>query len=351
MYGASFDCGIDKMGDNQIIKFYLETLNDNYLPDNENLVEKSINVLLDIIFNPLIENGAFKKEYFETEKNNLKTIIEGKIDNKDMYAFSRCIEEMYKNQDYGIYKYGEIDKLEKLNSKSLYTQYIELIKNAKIDIFVSGNLEMERVTNIVEANSKINNLEERCYKIANQPKVLTKEIKTIEEKKNVTQGKLVIGLDVNSTEDNYKYIARLYNVILGESAMSKLFQNVREKASLAYSARSNYIKQKNTIFIRCGIEIQNYDRALEIIKQQLEDMKNGKITEDELKNAKKYIESGIKTIIEEQDSELTYYLGQELSEELTTFEQYVENIKKVTKKDIEELAKTIDINTIYFLRN
>lgn len=89
----------------------------------------------------------------------------------------------------------------------------------------------------------------------------------------VTQGKLVIGLTVNDTKEGSKYTASLYNAILGGGANSKLFQNVREKESLAYTAGSNYVRQKNSIFIRCGIEIENYEKALQTIKQQLEDIK------------------------------------------------------------------------------
>ena len=142
-----------------------------------------------------------------------------------------------------------------------------------------------------------------------------------------------------------------YNVILGESATSKLFQNVREKASLAYTARSNYVRQKSNIYIRCGIEIANYEKAVKIIKEQLEDMKNGKFTEEDIKNAKKYMTSGIESIQDEQDSEITYYLGQELSQKLTTFKEYAQKIEEVTAEDVKEVANKIKINTIYFLRN
>ena len=107
MYGASFDCGIEKIGDNHVIKFYLESLNDNFIPKNDNnlIFKESIELLLDIIFNPLTENNKFKDEYVESEKNNIKLLIESKIDNKDQYALNRCIEEMYKDKPYGLYKY------------------------------------------------------------------------------------------------------------------------------------------------------------------------------------------------------------------------------------------------------
>jgi len=355
MYGADFDCGIEKSGDNQILKFYLEVLNNDYIPNKENIEQEAINLLLDIVFNPLTENGEFKKEYVETEKEKMKQIIERKIDNKDAYALERCIEEMYKDLPYSIYKYGYVEDLKSINPESSYKEYLNLLKNAKIDIFVSGNINKEEIINLITKNENILKLEDRKDRhVINSEETeikSKKDMQEIIEKKAVNQGKLVIGLDVFCNEPNSKYVARLYNVILGESATSKLFQNVREKASLAYTARSNYIKQKNNIFIRCGIEIENYRKAVDIIKKQIEDMKNGEFSLEDVENAKKYILSGLKTIQDEQDSEITYYLGQELSNEFINFEEYNENIKRVTKEDIKKIANQIEINTIYFLKN
>ena len=151
--------------------------------------------------------------------------------------------------------------------------------------------------------------------------------------------------------ENIQNIALIYNAILGGTANSKLFQNVREKASLAYTAGSNYVRQKNSIFIRAGIEIENYEKALKIIREQVEDMKNEKFTEEDVENTKQYVISTIQGIPDEQDTEVTYYLGQELAGTNNSIEQYIENINAVTKAQIIELAKTISINTIYFLRN
>lgn len=133
----------------------------------------------------------------------------------------------------------------------------------------------------------------------------------------VSQGKLVISLNIDSNIPNLAYIASIYNAILGGGANSRLFQNVREKESLAYTAGSNYLKQKNVIFIRCGIEIENYEKALETIKVQIENLKKGEITEEDIENAKKLIIASVKSITSEQDTEITYYYGQELSETLT----------------------------------
>ena len=355
MFGATLDGGVEKIGDNQVIKFYLETLNDNYVPNNKNLATKSIELLLDVIFNPLTENGGFKKEIVETEKNTIKRLIDGKIDNKDLYSYTRCIEEMYKDKPYGLYKYGYIEDLASINEKNLYDDYKKIINEAKIDIFISGNFESEQILDIISSNENIKKIQERNdTHIINTEETEKKEkveIKTIKEEKDVTQGKLVIGLDIDYNEPNSKYAMCIYNVILGESATSKLFQNVREKAGLAYSARSTYLRQKNNIFIRAGIEIKNYEKALNIIKEQLEDMKNGKFTDEDIANAKKYMIAGIKTLQDEQDSEITYYIGQEISGKLLSFDEYTNKIHWVSREDVIKIANSININTIYFLKN
>ena len=148
MYGASFDCGLDKTGDNQVLKFYIETLNDKFLPhEGENLLKKSLEKLFEIVFNPLIEKESFKDEYVEQEKNNVKQRIEGKIDNKARYALDRCIEEMYKNEPFGLYKFGYIEDLEKIDCKNLYEYYKKLISNCKIDIFISGTFDNKKIEN------------------------------------------------------------------------------------------------------------------------------------------------------------------------------------------------------------
>ena len=343
MYGASFDCGLDKTGDNQILKFYMETVNNEFLPqDAENMIKSSIEKIFEIIFNPYLENGVFKKEYVEQEKENIKQIIDGKIDSKARYALDRCIEEMYKNEPFGLYKFGYVEDLKDINEKNLYEYYLELIKTCKIDIYISGIVD-ENIHNIIKQNENIEKLQERKpdFKEFELTKKENEEAKEIQESMEITQGKLIIGLDVNILDKDARYKIMIYNSLLGGSANSKLFQNVREKASLAYTASSSYYRFKNNIFINCGIDIPNYQKALEIIKKQIEDMKNGDFTDEEIENAKNGIIASIKTIDDEQDTEITYYFGQELSGTKTSLEEYIENIQKINKADVLEVAKQI----------
>lgn len=356
MYGASFECGIDKFGDNQIFKFYIDVINNDYVLDKENILEKAINMILDIVFNPLFENGCFKEEFLKVEKESLRKVINSKIDDKDFYAFENCISSMYGQNGFGLYKYGYIEDLEKISAKELTDHYNKMIQSSKIDIYVSGDFNKDEILEILNENPNIQKLIPRTesYILNNEfteSKQIVEKENIIQDKMNVTQGKLVIGLDVLSKQENLHAASLVYNAILGDGVNSKLFQNVREKAGLAYSAKSTFVKQKLNIFIRCGIQIENYDRALDLIKIQLESIKNGDFTEEDIQNSKSYLISGIKTVKEEQDTEIVFYIGQEIAKTNMELEEYIEKIEKVSKEDILNIARQIQINTIYFLRD
>ncbi|MBR6033613.1 MAG: insulinase family protein [Clostridia bacterium] len=354
MYGTTYDCGIEKTGDNHVIKFYTESIGDEFLPQKEELLKKQIELLLDIVFNPVLENGKFVEEYVTSEKENIRQKIEAKIDNKEQYAVDKCIELMYGNAPYSLYKYGYIEDLASITNEIVFNRYKEIIQEAKIDIYVSGNVE-ENVFDYIKGKLEQLGLSGRTPKYIQNNETTEKkarvEEKYEETKLDVAQGKLVLGLDILKNEPNSRFAVNMYNVILGESATSKLFQNVREKASLAYTARSTYTRQKNNIFIKCGIEIPNKQKALDIIKEQLEDMKNGNFSEEDIQNAKSYMLNGIKSVEEEQDTEITYYMGQEFSGLNTSLDEYQKQIEQITKDQIVDIAKNTQINTILFLRN
>ena len=120
MYGTTFDCGIEKTGDNHVIKFYMESISDQFLPQKENILKNQIKLLLDIVFNPYLENGKFKEEYVVSEKENIKQKIRAKIDSKAQYALDKCIEVMYEGKPYSLYKYGNLEDVEAITNDELY---------------------------------------------------------------------------------------------------------------------------------------------------------------------------------------------------------------------------------------
>ncbi|MCI8546535.1 MAG: insulinase family protein [Clostridia bacterium] len=357
MYGATLEAGVDKTGKNLVIKLYIESIDDEFLPNGEENLKNSVDTLIDIAFNPYITDEGFNREYVNIEKERRRIVIESQKDDKDSYAYERIISIMYNDTEFGINKNGYLEDIEKINEKSLYNRYKDIIKDGKIDIFIAGNINEEYVKNLVLNNKYINNLNERdiskyLVDIEKYEKNRKEKVENIVEKMDVTQGKLVIGLDVLEkvkSDDRFKIL--IYNTILGDGANSKLFKNVREKASLAYTCKSNYVVQKSNIFIRAGIEIENYNKALEVINNELDNMRNGKFEDEDLENAKRYIYSGIDAIKEEQNTAIIFFYGEEVSLNKVTIEEYYEKIKNITREDIIEIAKRVNINTIYFLRN
>ena len=380
MYGASFNCGVDKSGDYIILKFFIETINNEYSDSKENLAQEAFNLLTDIVFNPLVENDGFNINYVKQEKDNLAKIINSKKDDKANYAYQRCVEEMFKNNPYGIYKYGSLQDLEKINEKNLYEYYLNIIQNSPIFIYINGkNANSINVDENINNNFKIalnNNsneynenddlqeknenaeIEDNKNKDIEDNKnieivdnknaeiVALQPINIVKEKLDVTQGKLIIGL--NAPSEN-KYAVTMYNTILGGGANSKLFQNVREKESLAYYASSRYIRRKNAIIIRTGIELANYDKAVKVIKEQLEEMKKGNISDYELSSAKTLILASLKLIPESQEDIMAFDFDQDVFNENLTFEQYYKKIENITLNEIIDVANQVRINTIYYL--
>ncbi len=355
MYGASISYGIEKEADYEVLKFYLEVINDDLLPEKRALTKEGLDLLVDIIFNPYLEkdsNGEsiFCKQYVNQEKDNLIKVIESRKDNKANYAANRMVEEMYQGEAYGIYKFGKIEDLKSINEKNLYEFYKELISIAKISVYVVGDVNKDSLEgDFRKSLESLGVNPESSFEKVNMRHTPRTNPKVVNEKMDVSQGNLIIGLDVNSNKTNEEII--MYNAILGTGANSKLFQNVREKASLAYSAGSKYFRRKNMIMIKTGIEISNYEKTLAIIEEQLENIKNGEITEQELESARQLITSTSKLIPESGENLVTYYYDKEMNDEEPDLEKFIDNIQKVKIEDIVDVAKDVSVDTIYFLRD
>jgi len=341
MYDATFGIGITKVGNNEVLKFYLESLNNNYLPKNEDLSKTSIEMLLNIVMKPYLVNEKFDDDYVEQEKENLKKVIESRKDNKDTYATNRLLEEMFKEEPYGLYKFGNIDEIDNITSEKLYEKYKELIKNSEKYLYIVGDVE--------NLNIESYNIDEKEITISKEfPVKVSEKENIVKEQMDVTQGKLVIGLN---TPNNKQEVIALYNTILGKGANSKLFLNVREKEGLAYSAGSTYLKRNNAIIISTGIEVSKYNKAIEVIKNQLKDMEDGNITEKEMKDAKQFINAGLNLINESSENMIEYRFDKDLYNEEIDIEKYRKEIEEIKKEDIVKVAQQIKIDTIYFLGN
>ena len=326
LYGAEFVANIDKKGDLQVISFEADCIKDKYTPTKESITKEVFDLIFDIVLNPLIEDGAFNNNYLEIEKEKLKKMINELVDDKDAYSYYNCIHVMFGDEGYGLYQMGIESEVEKIDSKSLYEYYQQFLDKAKIDIFVSGEVDSDAIKTYID--EKVKDLKPREFDATNLISTISaKNVdnpKEMFEKLDVTQGKLVMGCTIDSKQDNKNYIGLVYNSILGSGASSLLFQNVREKASLAYYAVSRFIDVKSLLFIRAGIEIKNYNKALNLIKEQMNKIIEGDFTQENIDDAKTTLYSNLRNVPEAQESSINYYFMQEFYTQKDSIESLME---------------------------
>ena len=351
MYGSTLSASVDKTGNNHILKFYTETIKDEIV--GENLFEKSIENISEIIFSPYLENGIFSNEYVNQEKEILNTVINNKVNNKSSYARGRCIENLCGKDGYGMYTYGYTEDLKNINAASIFNQYMEILKTAKIDIFVCTNKSEEEVKLVVEKyfNYDILIQRENIYEPKQTYIPSVEKTNEIKESMDVVQGNLLLGLTITNIEKFDKNSIIVLNALLGVGTNSKLFRNIREKEHLAYTASSSYIRNTNIICAYAGIEISNYQKTVDLIKKELNDLRKGNISKRELADAKSIITYSYNSLSDSPYSVINFYVDKSISNDNTSINECIKLINKVKVSDIVNVAKKLNLNVIYYLRN
>lgn len=347
-YGAIFDVGVQKKGENQILRFSMDLVNEAYLSEN-GILAQAFYFMNRIITKPVVENSLFKQEYVEQEAENLKNRIASLINDKMSYSIERCIQEMCKGEKYSRYVFGSIEDLEELDSKRLFEVYESTIKYSPLDIFVTGDVDSEKIHTLISNSLDIDRGHIKAIPETVIKKVGVKEKEVIEEM-DVVQAKLNIGFRTNTrfTEKEY-YPLLVYSSILGGGPHSKLFINVREKASLAYYAFAQLDKHKGLMIIGAGIEKEKYNLAKDIILQQLSDMSRGNISEEELTASKKSIITSLRGAKDQQSQLVDYYLSNVVGNSNVTLDELINEINEVTVDQVVDISERIKLDTIYLL--
>lgn len=346
LYGARFSAGISKRGEDHILCFDFETISDRYAANGEGLIAKIIDLMMSVVFDSLSE---FDSETFEIERVNSINKIKNIINDKRIYANYRCQEEMCKGESFEVARLGYVDDLEKLTKEELYSYYKSLIISSPIDIFICGEADLPALEKQIK--EYIKNLD---FTPASMPSCdiikRNREINKVVEKLDVTQGKLCMGFltDTKISDDDYFSLV-VANAIYGGGAQSKLFNNVREKLSLAYYAGSVLDKYKGFLMVNAGIEFENYQKAYDEILAQLEEMKNGNISDLEFESSKGFIINSLSSYDDDQAAMISFYLGEKISGMNWDIEYYKNGILKVTREDVVSVMKKVHLDTVYFL--
>lgn len=351
LYGAGFGFDVYKRGDSQIIQFRMDVINDQFVSSEDSLLAASLQFIGEVLTDPCLENDGFRQKYVDAEKQTLKKRLESIVNDKIRYAAERCLEEMCAGEPYRLHPLGKLDEIAAITPQSLYKRYEEWLNEAAIDLYVVGDTTLEEVTSLVSQSFRLKPGAPSTYSTA-QTRHSVKEVKTVVERMDVGQGKLNMGLrtGVSYKDDDYP-VALMYNGILGGYPHSKLFINVREKESLAYYASSRMDGHKGLCTIQSGIEIANYEKAVAIIKEQLESMKRGELSELELSQTKAMISNHLRELQDSAYEMVAYDFNGVLTGVHRSAEQLLEQVQAVEAADIVRIAEGVQLDTIYFLRD
>ena len=348
LYGASVGTLVRKKGEVQLVGFYCDYVQDEYV--DEPVFAPVMAFLAELLLHPRLENGAFPEAVVDSEKLNLENAMLSRINDKRTYAASQLIRTMCAGQPYGIPRIGEPEDLKNITAKSLYAHYWDLLATSRVELFYMGSLSPEAVTKVLQAALAELPRAEVFVPVGTTPAPQARPVQEKTERLDVTQGKLSLGFFTDITAKDPRYPALvLAATVFGGGATSKLFTNVREKMSLCYYASASFEKFKGVLSVSSGVEFSKLETAKTEILRQLEACKAGDITDDELESARGYLVSDLKIAMDSPGRLDDYYMGQILLEQDGTMEDLASAIARVTKQEAADAIQALRLDTIYAL--
>ncbi|WP_088005981.1 EF-P 5-aminopentanol modification-associated protein YfmF [Indiicoccus explosivorum] len=347
LYGTSLYIDAAKRGTEHIVSLNVETVNDQYLSE-DGVLEKVLNLMYLILFKPNMENGLFKETVFNREKNVVRQRIESIYDDKTRYAQHRLTELAFPGHPASVPANGTIGDLDGLTNEALLAVYQSMLKEDKIDIYVVGDFDAEKAAAYVRRYFHFDGREpEQALVHGDVPQP---EKERVTENEEMKQGKLHIAYTTPVTFRDERFpVMQLLNGVFGGYAHSKLFMNVREKESMAYYVSSSYASQFGLLFVLAGIDQAMDEKAIRLIGEQLEEVKNGEISDEELGQTKALLTNQLKEALDSARGQIDIfdqYMG--LTDEFDA-DYLISRWADVTKEDIAAAAAELELHMIYFL--
>ena len=360
LYNAGIAGKAHKRGDAQVVTFRLRCLEQDVIPpEDENdgpLFDALMDTFCAVLFAPLTENGAFCASYVDGEKKNLCEAIRAKINSKASYALGRLDEEMFAGECYGIPSRGTEETAAAVTPQSLYRCYLDMLAHAPLQITYVGRMAAEAVS--ASLAGFVSRLRE--YRtddtVSESPKTqvlrsAAHELRCVEESMDIRQSRLCIGYRTGSVlSDGDFYRFALFNELLGGSASSKLFMEVRERRGLCYDCASYPEAQKGILYISCGIASDAREEAEEAIAAQIRAIRDGDVTDEELLAAKKSLISGYREIEDSAAAIAFWYENRRAAGIDTSPEETAAQVNACTKEALARCAAALTQDTLYFLR-
>lgn len=344
LYDITYGDGLTISGNYIIMHIYGTFLNEKY-SDSE-VLEKSIEFLSEILFNPDVIDKKFNEEKLNEVKKEIRDEIITYFDNPSVLGKQRLFEIMDPDSSLSYSDYGTLDDLEKITPESLYKYYVEFLKTSIVDIYACGSFDNTKLKEYIMKYVKVNTIKRKGISHEVIQTKIRRRSRSFKEEKDIEQSKLFIGCKIEKmTSDEKEYTSYIYNYILGGGTGSLLFNDVREKHSLCYYINSRVINIYNIMYITSGIDTTNYRKAVSLIKKNIKKISDGKFDSKLIDEAKKFYKSGCKMIKNNPYDIIASYMSMNYFNR-DDIEVRMKQIDKVTKGDIINFSKKIHLDTI-----
>ena len=350
LYGAELNASVRKAGDNQVLTLSASGLDDRYTLDGESVARELSLLLCGVIFEPNLQGEAFVPGEVEQERRQLLDLIDSECNDKRIYANAQLVSRMCAGEVFGMKRYGTAETIRAATPQSLYAAWRQLLKTAVFEIMYIGDSAPDRAVEVFrQAFEGIDRApvtaQTEVIRAAAQPQHFTEEM-------DVVQSKLVMGFRAGTAlPDREIYATMLMCAILGGTANSKLFCNVREKQSLCYYCGSRYDKMKGIVFIDSGVEGENIEKLEAGVLHEIEDMKNGVITDFEIEATKMAVINAYHTSDDTVSGIESWYAAQLFDDSWKSIEEMAALINGVTGEEIVAAANRLTLDTVYVLKN
>ena len=353
LYGGAIEPMVAKKGEVQCVGFAASFLDDAFALNGEAILEAAAQLLGDLLLHPCVENGTFKQEYVDSERSNLVDRIRAQMNDKRQYSLHRLAQEMCRDEAFGVDKLGDEAHARAITPDSLWQRYQALLSTAPVELYYCGSAQPERVEQaLLRAFADLPVSAGRQKPVCDVRVGMSREEpRMVEDRLEVTQGKLAMGLRTGGigVKDGEFQALMLLNAVFGGTSMSKLFMNVREKLSLCYFASSMLEKFKGLMLVSSGIEFEKYQQARDEILAQLEACRRGEITGEELEGGRRIVMTALHTTLDSQSRLADFWLGQAVAGLEEGPEQLARRIECVTVEQVAQAARKLQLDTIYFL--
>ncbi|HEY4553535.1 MAG TPA: pitrilysin family protein [Bacillaceae bacterium] len=347
LYGAMLYVDLSKKGEYHVITISMEIPNEKFLRDKTPLLQKGIDLLGEVLLNPNADSNTFDQSIVDKEKRNLKQRIQSIYDDKMRYSSVRLVEEMCKGEAYALQVNGEAGQVDGITAQSLFEYYKRALNEDELDLYIIGDIN---ASDAEKYCSKLHFNKREPAVVSGGETAKAEKVNEVKEVQDLKQGKLNMGYRTHTVYGDPDYFAmQMFNGIFGGFPHSKLFVNVREKESLAYYAASRIESHKGLLMVMSGIENKNYDKAVSIIKEQMELMKKGEFSDQELEQTKAVILNQFLEAIDTARGLVEIMYHNVVSKNKVELQDWIDKVAETTKEDIMGIAAKIELDTIYFL--